>query len=200
MLQVTGLAKSYDGREIIASSSLSPMVNLLVKLLASLAEGAKTLDLGAGRGRFSTQFAAQGFTVTAVDREPAPADLPSGVNWIQRDIQDWIGEGIPSQAYDAALLRNIVQFFDRAYVLESLLPAVAGSLKPGGVVAIETFTAPPEPPFMKDHASHWSLDELRSVFPGWDEIHAETVDKRGPDLSGNDRLFHKAILVARKLL
>lgn len=182
MLQVTNLSKSYS------------------VLLANSSSGAMVLDLGAGRGWFAAQLAARGFAVTAVDRDHVPADLSPAVTWIQRDISEWVGEGLPSGAYDAALLRHIIQFFDRGYVLGTLLPAVARSIKPGGVIAIETFTAPPEPPFKKNHASHWTLDELRSALPGWEELHAETVDERGPDMSGNERLFHKTTLVAMKPL
>ena len=98
------------------------------------------LDVACGYGRHVRWFAARGHAVTAVDRTPEAvdslADLVAGgcVQVVQADIETgpwpFMGVATPRQ-FDAVVVTN--------YLWRPLLPTIAGSLAPGGVLLYETF-------------------------------------------------------------
>jgi SAM-dependent methyltransferase len=93
--------------------------------------GGEVLDLACGAGRHSRFLAAQGFEVLAVDRDtglfPGP---PGGVTLVAADLEGapW---PFPGRRWDAIVVTN--------YLHRPLLPVLAGSLEPGGVLVYETF-------------------------------------------------------------
>ena len=95
---------------------------------APLIERGPVLDVACGGGRHARLFAARGLEVVAVDREPQSID---GVRFVQADLEDgrpWPFEG---RRFGAIVVTN--------YLHRPLIPVLADSLEPGGVLIYETF-------------------------------------------------------------
>ena len=93
--------------------------------------GGLVLDLACGAGRHARALAALGFEVSAVDRDIAAfTEPPPGVAVLEADLEagPWPYPGV---AFDAIVVTN--------YLHRPLLPVLAGSLVPGGVLVYETF-------------------------------------------------------------
>ena len=93
--------------------------------------GGEVLDVACGGGRHSRLLARLGFEVIAVDRDLAGfADPPAGVDLVRADLEagPWPFGG---RRFDGVVVTN--------YLHRPLLPVLAESLEPGGVLLYETF-------------------------------------------------------------
>lgn len=93
--------------------------------------GGAALDVACGNGRHSRLLARLGFEVEAVDREASLfRDKPAGVTLTEADIEagPWPYAG---RRFDVIVVTN--------YLHRALLPLLADSLEPGGVLIYETF-------------------------------------------------------------
>jgi SAM-dependent methyltransferase len=95
--------------------------------------GGTVLDLACGSGRHLRWLAAQGWRVTGVDRdETAVEPLREVAEIIVADLES---EGqpwpLPGRRFDGVVVTN--------YLWRPLLPRIAASLAPGGVLIYETF-------------------------------------------------------------
>ncbi|MFN5699060.1 MAG: class I SAM-dependent methyltransferase [Betaproteobacteria bacterium] len=93
--------------------------------------GARVLDVASGAGRHSRWFAARGAAVTAVDRDAAALQ---GLEAVARVVCADIENGpwpLPGEAFDAIIITN--------YLWRPLWPVWLSSLKPQGVLLVETF-------------------------------------------------------------
>jgi SAM-dependent methyltransferase len=93
--------------------------------------GGEVLDLACGSGRHARFLASLGFEVVAVDRDPSLfPDPPPGVSRMAADLEGapW---PFPGRAFDGIVVTN--------YLHRPLLPVLAGSLEPGGILLYETF-------------------------------------------------------------
>lgn len=94
----------------------------------------RALDLACGSGRHVLWLAARGLAVTGVDRDALAlsglADLGPAVERIEADIEagPW---PLAGRLFDTVLVTN--------YLWRPLLPHIAASLAPGGVLVYETF-------------------------------------------------------------
>lgn len=99
--------------------------------------GGTVLDVACGHGRHMQWLAAQGHRVTGIDRSPEA--LAAAGRWgrvLEADIENgpWplLADGTP-QRFDAVVVTN--------YLWRPLLPVIAASVVPGGVLLYETFAA-----------------------------------------------------------
>jgi SAM-dependent methyltransferase len=95
--------------------------------------GGQVLDLACGGGRHLRWLAAQGFSVTGVDRdEAAVAPLRALAEIVVADIESapWPLDG---RSFDAVVVTN--------YLWRPLTSRILASLRPGGVLVHETFAA-----------------------------------------------------------
>jgi len=96
-------------------------------------EGGSVLDVACGHGRHMRWFAAQGHPATGVDRSAeAIASLSSVGEAVTADIENgpWPFTG---RVFNGVVVTN--------YLWRPLLPAIVGSVAPGGVLIYETFAA-----------------------------------------------------------
>ena len=98
---------------------------------SAIRPGGVVLDVAAGSGRHARWLARMGFEVEAVDRDISLfADPPARVRLVEADIEagPWPFAG---RKFDAVVVAN--------YLHRPLLPILAASLEPGGVLVYETF-------------------------------------------------------------
>jgi SAM-dependent methyltransferase len=111
-----------------AESSLSPWVLRFAHLISP---GGAVLDVACGSGRHVRWLAAQGFSVTGVDRDAqATQPLRAGAEIINADIEagPW---PLAGREFDAVLVTH--------YLWRPLWPQLLGALSEGGVLIYETF-------------------------------------------------------------
>jgi SAM-dependent methyltransferase len=95
---------------------------------APLVERGPVLDVASGGGRHARFFAERGLEVVAVDREPP--QIP-GVRSVKADLEDGSPWPFAGQRFSAIVVTN--------YLHRPLLPVMADSLLPEGVLIYETF-------------------------------------------------------------
>ncbi len=95
--------------------------------------GSPVLDVACGAGRHLRWFAGRGHPVTGVDRSPEALAAVQGVGEsVLADIESgpWPFEG---RQFGGVVVTN--------YLWRALMPAIVGSVAPGGVLLYETFAA-----------------------------------------------------------
>ena len=98
------------------------------------------LDLACGRGRHALWLAAQGFRVSAVDRDAA------ALSYLAEEARSRGLSAIVTAVADLERVENVVQpdTFDVIvtvhYLHRPLFPQLIDALRPGGVLVYETFT------------------------------------------------------------
>ena len=108
-------------------------------LLSRLPRGAHILDIGGGPGTYAEAFAEGGARVTVFDL-PEVVELmkerlsAAGISAVGGDFN----EGLPEGPFDAAYLGNVSHIYGPEENL-ALIKRVAGSLSPGGLIAIRDF-------------------------------------------------------------
>lgn len=105
-----------------------------------LPRGGRALDVACGRGRHALLLASAGFSVDAVDLEPARTgslsvtaqnlELPVQVRYM--DLEAGGSVDLGHDLYELILVTR--------YLHRPLFPALAHALKPGGLLLYETFT------------------------------------------------------------
>jgi SAM-dependent methyltransferase len=108
-------------------------------LLSHLPKNAHILDVGGGPGTYAEAFAGGGAQVTVFDL-PEVVELmrehldAAGISAIGGDFN----EGLPEGPFDAAYLGSVSHIYGPEENL-ALIKRVAGSLSPGGLIAIRDF-------------------------------------------------------------
>jgi SAM-dependent methyltransferase len=117
---------------------------------AALVTRGPLLDVACGGGRHARLFAGRGLDVVALDREPQ--SIP-GARFVQADLEEgaWPFRG---ERFAAIVVTN--------YLHRPLLPVLAASLEPGGVLIYETFMSgnerygkPSNPRFLLQPGELW---------------------------------------------
>lgn len=100
---------------------------------ARITPGGSVLDLACGGGRHARWLAAQGFRVEAVDRDAVAMQPMAALTGIHCSVADLENGAWPyaGQTFDGIVVSR--------YLHRPLLPLLAASLAPGGVLIYETF-------------------------------------------------------------
>jgi SAM-dependent methyltransferase len=107
----------------------------VVRWADRVAAGGRVLDLACGSGRHARYFAARGWPVEAVDRDPAALAALAGVPGVTTRCADLEGGPWP---YEGERFAGIVV---ANYLHRPLLPRLLDCIAPGGVLIYETFAA-----------------------------------------------------------
>lgn len=110
-------------------SAPSPWVTRFAPLITP---GGTVLDLACGKGRHSRYLFAEGFQVTALDRDASGLDdLAGRVEIIEADLED--GSPYP------LIGRRFAGIVVTKYLYRPLLPRLVAGLAQGGILIYETF-------------------------------------------------------------
>ncbi len=165
-------------------------MNLHQTALKHVKSGMKVLDLGCGAGKFAVDAANLGAVVTAIDKTANDSWKDDRVMWTANDAKDFIEhmgqKSRVTMTFDLIYCRNVIQFMPKAWVLDTLLPALQAMLNPGGIILIETFFDQPKPPFNRPVPSLYALHEVMTALPGSD---GEKGWLDAADMAGNPREF-----------
>lgn len=165
--------------------------------LLKMHPSAKTfLDLGCGPGSISRYAASRGLSVLAIDRwrvVPERIRGMEGVRYLQKDLHHWSPE---EETWDIIVLLNVIQFLDRGYVLETLLPRLVKHLKPAGLIEIETFAPGSMESF--NVPSRYVSDEIVRSLTGLAILEQRMFEYDGPDMHGTKRHFHLTWVRAKR--
>jgi SAM-dependent methyltransferase len=112
--------------------------------------GGRVLDLACGSGRHVRWLAAQGFAVTAVDRDAAAIEPLRSIAQVHVADLERAPWPLPGARFDAVVVTN--------YLWRALWPQLLASLDTGGVLIYETFAdgnqsvgKPSRPDFLLRH-------------------------------------------------
>ena len=105
----------------------------VVRFAARLAPGARVLDIACGHGRHARHLAGRGCLVTAVDVDATCATSLADIAGVEFQQTDLESEPWPftERSYDAVIVVH--------YLHRPLLPRLAATLAPGGLLIYETF-------------------------------------------------------------
>jgi SAM-dependent methyltransferase len=98
-------------------------------------DGARVLDVAAGRGRHARLFAARGARVVAVDRDADALASLRGVAGVETMVADIVAGPWPfsAESFDAVIVTN--------YLHRPLLAPIVAAVASGGALLYETFSA-----------------------------------------------------------
>ena len=157
--------------------------------------GHRVLDLGANQGEYSQIFIDNGAKVTAVDYN-LPDLLGKDIIVKKMKVEEFINQD--SDKYDMVFMSNILQFLEKQWVVEILVPWLDKHMTTDAVIGMRTFYQEPEPPFDHPMISLYTIGDLTHYFMSWQELYAKQYDHYGPDMKGNTRHFFISDMIIKK--
>jgi trans-aconitate methyltransferase len=155
------------------------------------------LDLGAGKCKDAISFVKRGASVIAVDQKSPEEKIQGKIIFIQQAVQEYISGLENEERFDLIYARNLLQFLDKAYVLEIMLPKLVRCLNRNGTIAIQTFLRESEPSFNYDHR-YYEVSEITKSLPEMSVIKAAEYKIYGPGMDDVYRNFNLTDVIAKR--
>lgn len=171
---------------------------------ATLLKPGKTLDLGCGNGRNSLYLAANGYDVTAWDKNPMSIkNLLSicdeeGLENLQAEVKDLNALSFDGE-YDF-ILSTVVMMFLEAKTIPGLIANMQRCTKPGGYNLIVAAMDTEDFPCTVGFPFAFKAGELKNYYQGWDlqKYNEDVGELHRTDENGNRIKLRFATLLARK--
>ena len=171
---------------------------------AGIVKPGKTLDLGCGNGRNSLYLAANGFDVTAWDKNANSIDniesikAKEGITNLQTAIQD-----LNSLRFDGEydfILSTVVLMFLQAETIPGLIDNMQRCTKPGGYNLIVAAMDTEDYPCNVGFPFAFKTGELSGYYAGWEQLkyNEDVGELHRTDAQGNRIKLRFATLLARK--
>jgi len=171
---------------------------------AGMVKPGKTLDLGCGNGRNSLYLAANGFDVTAWDKNAASIDniesikAKEGIANLQTAIQD-----LNSLRFDGEydfILSTVVLMFLQPETIPGLIDNMQRCTKPGGYNLIVAAMDTEDYPCNVGFPFAFKTGELSGYYAGWEQLkyNEDVGELHRTDAQGNRIKLRFATLLARK--
>ena len=171
---------------------------------AGIVKPGKTLDLGCGNGRNSLYLAANGFDVTAWDKNANSIDniesikAKEGIANLQTAIQD-----LNSLRFDGEydfILSTVVLMFLQAETIPGLIDNMQRCTKPGGYNLIVAAMDTEDYPCNVGFPFAFKTGELSGYYAGWEQLkyNEDVGELHRTDAQGNRIKLRFATLLARK--
>ena len=171
---------------------------------ATIVKPGKTLDLGCGNGRNSLYLAANGYDVTAWDKNPMSIhNLLSirdaeGLENLQASIEDLNALSFDGE-YDF-ILSTVVMMFLEAKTIPGLIANMQRCTKPGGYNLIVAAMDTDDFPCTVGFPFAFKAGELKEYYAGWDllKYNEDVGELHRTDENGNRIKLRFATMLARK--
>ena len=171
---------------------------------AGIVKPGKTLDLGCGNGRNSLYLAANGFDVTAWDKNANSIDniesikAKEGITNLQTAIQDLNTLRFDGE-YDF-ILSTVVLMFLQAETIPGLIDNMQRCTKPGGYNLIVAAMDTEDYPCNVGFPFAFKTGELSGYYAGWEQLkyNEDVGELHRTDAQGNRINLRFATLLARK--
>ncbi|MEB6377793.1 tellurite resistance methyltransferase TehB [Leclercia adecarboxylata] len=171
---------------------------------AGIVKPGKTLDLGCGNGRNSLYLAANGFDVTAWDKNPMSIETiesiraKEGMANLQTAIKDLNSLRFEGE-YDF-ILSTVVLMFLQAETIPGLIDNMQRCTRPGGYNLIVAAMDTEDYPCNVGFPFAFKTGELSGYYAGWEQLkYNENVGElHRTDAQGNRIKLRFATLLARK--
>lgn len=171
---------------------------------AGMVKPGKTLDLGCGNGRNSLYLAANGFDVTAWDKNAASIDniesikAKEGIANLQTAIQDLNSLHFDGE-YDF-ILSTVVLMFLQPETIPGLIDNMQRCTKPGGYNLIVAAMDTEDYPCNVGFPFAFKTGELSGYYAGWEQLkyNEDVGELHRTDARGNRIKLRFATLLARK--
>ncbi|WP_062773707.1 tellurite resistance methyltransferase TehB [Kluyvera intermedia] len=173
---------------------------------ATLIKPGKTLDLGCGNGRNSLYLAANGYDVTAWDKNAMSIkNLLSirdseGLENLQAEVKDLNALSFDGE-YDF-ILSTVVMMFLEAKTIPGLIANMQRCTKPGGYNLIVAAMDTDDFPCTVGFPFAFKAGELKNYYEGWDllKYNEDVGELHRTDENGNRIKLRFATMLARKEL
>lgn len=171
---------------------------------ATIVAPGKTLDLGCGNGRNSLYLAANGFDVTAWDKNPNSIQnlenirREEGLENLHSAIQDLNNLSFDGE-YDF-ILSTVVLMFLEAKTIPGLIANMQRCTKPGGYNLIVAAMDTEDYPCSVGFPFAFKPQELSNYYAGWEllKYNEEVGELHRTDANGNRIKLRFATMLARK--
>lgn len=171
---------------------------------ATLIKPGKTLDLGCGNGRNSLYLAANGYDVTAWDKNAMSVkNLLSirdseGLENLQAEVKDLNALSFDGE-YDF-ILSTVVMMFLEAKTIPGLIANMQRCTKPGGYNLIVAAMDTDDFPCTVGFPFAFKAGELKNYYEGWDllKYNEDVGELHRTDENGNRIKLRFATMLARK--
>lgn len=165
----------------------------------------KTLDLGCGNGRNSLYLAANGFDVTAWDKNPMSIKnverikAAEGLENLQTNVVDLNALRFDGE-YDF-ILSTVVLMFLEANTIPGLIANMQRCTKPGGYNLLVAAMDTADYPCTVGFPFAFREGELRDYYAGWEQLkyNEDVGELHRTDANGNRIKLRFATLLARKM-
>ena len=171
---------------------------------AGIVKPGNTLDLGCGNGRNSLYLAANGFDVTAWDKNPAGIEnierikAAEGIDNLKADIKDLNSLSFEGE-YDF-ILSTVVMMFLEAKTIPGLIANMQRCTKPGGYNLIVAAMDTDDFPCTVGFPFAFKSGELSRYYDGWEllKYNEDVGELHRTDANGNRIKLRFATMLARK--
>ena len=171
---------------------------------ATLIAPGKALDLGCGNGRNSLYLAANGFDITAWDKNPASISnlerirQAEGLENLRTAIKDLNALSFDGE-YDF-ILSTVVMMFLEAKTIPGLIANMQRCTRPGGYNLIVAAMDTDDFPCTVGFPFAFKPEELRNYYAGWALLtyNEDVGELHRTDASGNRIKLRFATMLARK--
>jgi len=171
---------------------------------ATIVKPGKTLDLGCGNGRNSLYLAANGYDVTAWDKNPMSIQNllsireAEGLENLQASIKD-----LNTLTFDGEfdfILSTVVMMFLEAKTIPGLIANMQRCTKPGGYNLIVAAMDTDDFPCTVGFPFAFKAGELKNYYAGWDllKYNEDVGELHRTDENGNRIKLRFATMLARK--
>lgn len=172
----------------------------MVKRATTLCEARGiALDLGAGSLRDTRYLLEQGFSVTAVDKDPVMMEVARALTNPMLDARhvsfaDF--EFVP-ESFDLGIARNALPF-ESPEAFPELWLSMLGSIKHGGIFCGTLFGTNDTWAATKPHMNFYTKAGVETLLAGLEVLEFNEREEEGIDIMRNEKHWHLFEIIARK--